>query len=83
MGHKQWNDNQTQALLEYVIANFGLGRGKGICWSKWDSDGVEGFKKAQGQGKLLSEVKKENDGKNWCSVDIEFYKRLLAKRFAF
>ena len=58
-GLKPWDDNQIQALLKYVIANFGFGLHGGTKWTNWDTDGVEGCKKERGQSKLQFLMEKQ------------------------
>ena len=88
LGNQQWNDNQTKVLLKYVIANCGSGQQGGINWTNWDSDGVEGCKKKEGQNKLQSlkkKYKRMNEGDDRKTNDAntkQLYQSLLAKQLA-
>ena len=88
MGYKQWNDYQVKVLLKYVIANCGSGQHAGINWTNWDSDGVEGFKKAQGQSKLqtlIIQYKRMNEGDDTKTNDAitkQLYQSLLTEQLA-
>ena len=90
MGNQQGNDNQIKELLEYVIANCGSGlQGGRIKWSIWDSDGVEGFQKREGQSKihdLIRQYKRMNKGDdrktNNDANTKQLYQILLAEQLA-
>ena len=87
-GLKPWDDNQIQALLKYVIANFGFGLHGGINWSNWDTDGVEGYKKEVGQNKLKKlkiQFKRMNEGDDRKTNDAntkQFYQSLLTEQLS-
>ena len=79
MGHKQWDDNQTQALLRCVIANFGFG-------VNWENYGINHTVK-QAQTKLQSLVRKQykkmngGDGKKTNGTNTkQLYQSLLARQ---
>ena len=93
MGHTQWNDDQIKVLLEYVIANCESGtthRLGEINWSSWDSDGVQGCKKASGKKKMqtlkIQYNKRMNEGDdrktNNDANTKQLYQSLLAEQLA-
>ena len=89
LGHTQWNGDQIQVLLNYVIDNCGSGvQGRQIDWSNWGSDGVEGSKKQAAQDKLQSlkkQYKRMNEGDDRKTNDAnikQFYQMVLAEQLS-